>query len=386
MSEKRRDNKGRILRTGESQRKDLLYQYRYTNSFGKRITVYAPTLNELRAKEDDIQKANYAKLDYSKGEISLEELIKQYLSVKKNVRPQTMQTYLYFSTIIYKYPISSQKINTIKTLQAKQWILELTKDGIASNTVKHLRSLVKSAFQMACEEDVVSKNPFDFKLDMVSENAEKREALTIKQQLELKHFFQTQPYYTHLYDTFIVLLGTGLRVSELCGLTISDLDFRNQKIHVNKQLLRNKHGQRFVSPPKTKNGIREIPMLPEVEESLRSILAQRNVIGQDPVVDGYSGFLFLNKNGDVKTDDNIESSFRFAERKFNEVCNPEEPLRLTPHILRHTFCTNLVAKNINIKSLQYLMGHSSVKLTLDLYSHTSYKQAEHAMQNIVIGE
>lgn len=386
MSEKRRDNKGRILRTGESQRKDLLYQYRYTDHSGKRITVYAPSLNELRQKEDAIAQSNQKGIDYSKGETTMKKLIEQYLNLKQNTKPQTMQTYWYFARIIFKYPISSKKINTIKMSQAKQWMVDLQADGIAFNTIKHLRSLTKLAFQMACEEDVLLKNPFNFKLDMVENTSTRREALSIDVQNKLKHFFLTQPYYTHLYDVFVILLGTGLRVSELCGITISDLDFKNQRIHVNKQLLRNKHGERFISSPKTKNGVRNIPMIPEVEKSLKSVLANRNVVGTEPVVDGYSGFLFLNKKGRVKTEDNIESSFRFAERKFNEVNKEEKPIRLSAHVLRHTFCTNLAAKNINIKSLQYLMGHSSVKLTLDLYSHMDYTQAEQSMREIFMAK
>ena len=93
MSEKRRDNKGRILRTGESQRKDLLYQYRYTDHSGKRITVYAPSLNELRQKEDAIAQSNQKGIDYSKGETTMKKLIEQYLNLKQNTKPQTMQTY-----------------------------------------------------------------------------------------------------------------------------------------------------------------------------------------------------------------------------------------------------------------------------------------------------
>ncbi len=381
MSEKRRDQKGRILRTGESQRKDLIYQYRYTNTQGKRITVYASTLNELRQKEDEIQAKLRIGVDYDKGTITVGELLQRYLSVKQGVRPQTMQAYQYFAKMVTKYPINSKQIASVKMSDAKKWMIELYTNGVAFNTIKHIHSLCKSAFTMAYEEDAISKNPFNFKLDMVPNDTKARQSLSPKQQEDLRNFFTFQPRYKHLYDIYIILLGTGLRVSELCGLIVSDLDFENHKIHVSRQVLRNKRGERFVSPPKSKNGVRDIPMSPEVELSIKSVLEKRK-IKTPQSIGGYSDFVFLNKEGRVKTEDNIESSFRLASKKFNEL-HPDAPIQVTPHVLRHTFCTNLSSKGINIKSLQYLMGHSSVKLTLDLYSHVDYVQAEDAFFNVL---
>lgn len=383
MSEKRRDNKGRILRTGESQRKDLLYQYRYTDRSGKRITVYAPSLNELRKKEEDISNAIKKGLDYSKGEVTANELIQQYLAMKQNVRPQTMQTYQYVANTISKYAISYQKINTIKISQAKLWVLELSKDGYSCAMVNQLRNLIKASFQMACDEDILSKNPFDFQLSMVKNNSTKREALSDEDQIKVANFFRTQSAHPYLYDIFIILLGTGLRVSELCGLTINDLDFLNKKIHVNKQIVQGKHGQSFISNPKTKSGIRDIPMSLDVEKSFQSILNQRKVIKQEPVIDGVSGFILLNRRGNVMPKKDVEKYFHRTMEKFNATNNSEHPVCLTPHVLRHTFCTNLIQKNINIKSLQYLMGHANVNMTLDIYSHIDYTQAEQSFRNLL---
>ena len=89
MSEKRRDKKGRILRTGESQRKDLTYQYRYQDATGKRRSVYAPTLDALRAKEDAIHKTDQAGCSYSAGDITVIELLERYISLKQGVRNAT---------------------------------------------------------------------------------------------------------------------------------------------------------------------------------------------------------------------------------------------------------------------------------------------------------
>ena len=93
MSEKRRDNKNRILRTGESQRKDLIYQYRYTDIRGKRQTVYSSDLKELREKEKEIQKQLDDGIDYAAGKINVIQLLERYISIKQGVRYNTKVGY-----------------------------------------------------------------------------------------------------------------------------------------------------------------------------------------------------------------------------------------------------------------------------------------------------
>ena len=93
MSEKRKDNKGRILRTGESQRKDLIYQYRYTDIRGKRQTVYSSDLKELREKEKEIQKQLDDGIDYATGKINVIQLLERYISIKQGVRYNTKVGY-----------------------------------------------------------------------------------------------------------------------------------------------------------------------------------------------------------------------------------------------------------------------------------------------------
>ena len=102
MSEKRKDYKGRILKTGESQRKDGIYQYRYTDCRGKRQCVYAPTLQELRQKEKDIQKQIDDGIDYEAGQITVIELLEKYISLKKGVRYNTQVGYNFVLNLVKK--------------------------------------------------------------------------------------------------------------------------------------------------------------------------------------------------------------------------------------------------------------------------------------------
>ena len=179
---KRKDNKGRVLKTGESQRKDLIYQYRYTDCRGKRQTVYAATLQELRQKEKEIQKQVDDGIDYEAGQITVIELLEKYISLKKGVRYNTQVGYNFVLNLVKKEDFGYRKISTIKVSDAKQWFAKLQKDGRGYSTITSVRGVVKPAFQMAYDEDAVRKNPFVFKLtDAVVNDSVSRVALTEEQ-------------------------------------------------------------------------------------------------------------------------------------------------------------------------------------------------------------
>lgn len=104
--ERRKDSKGRVLKKGKSERKDGRYQYRYNDAFGARKTVYANGLNELRDLEKRIEKDIGDGIDYSKGQMTVYELVKRYLSLKQGVRYNTRIGYNFVSNILGKEPFS----------------------------------------------------------------------------------------------------------------------------------------------------------------------------------------------------------------------------------------------------------------------------------------
>ena len=384
MSEKRKDNKGRILRTGESQRKDLIYQYRYTDIRGKRQTVYSSDLKELREKEKEIQKQLDNGIDYAAGKITVIQLLERYISLKQGVRYNTKVGYNFVLNLIKKEDFGYRQIRDIKVSDAQKWIMKFHSDGKGYSTITSVRGVVKPAFQMAYNEDIIRKNPFDFKLvDVVPNNSQKRIAITDEQQKIWMDFIREDKTYCKYYDEFVVLLGTGMRVSEFCGLTKSDLDFENRRIRVDHQLVRERGGKYYVEKTKTECGIRFIPMTDDVYQSLKNILANRRKMKTEIIVDGYSGFILIDKDCHPKVALHIENEMRWAMKKYEKL-HPEQPLpHITPHVFRHTFCTNMANKGMDIKTLQYLMGHSDVGVTLNVYTHASYDRAVEQMAKIV---
>ena len=381
--ERRKDSKGRVLKKGESERKDGRYQYRYNDAFGARKTVYANGLNELRDLEKRIEKDIGDGIDYSKGQMTVYELVERYLSLKQGVRYNTRIGYNFVSNILGKEPFSRLKVSNVKVSDAQKWIIKMYNDGKGYSTLSSICGVVKPAFQMACNEDVIRKNPFDFKItDVVPNNSKKREALTEGEQIEWLSFIKNDKTYCKYYDEFVVLLNTGMRVSEFCGLTSKDLDFNNRKINVDHQLVRERNGKYYVEKTKTQAGCRFIPMTNEVFQSLKRIIENRPKLKIEPFVDGYTGFILVDKNGNPKIALHIENEIRWSLKKYKKLFPNKPPIIVTPHVLRHTFCTNMINAGMDAKKLQYLMGHSDVSTTLNIYTHMGYEKASEQMLKI----
>ena len=188
--------------------------------------------------------------------------------------------------------------------------------------------------------------------------------------------------YQKYYDEIIILLGTGLRISELCGLTEADIDLDKQLIHEDHQLLKIADVGYYVETPKTKSGNRVIPMSEKVLETFQRVLNKRKY-AQPVILESYTKFLFLNRNGLPKVAVNYESMFRGLVRKYNKTQKVALPKVMTPHTLRHTFCTTLANAGMNPKALQYIMGHSNINMTLNYYAHTTSETSITEMKRLI---
>lgn len=214
-------------------------------------------MKELREKEKEIQKQLDEGIDYAAGKATVIALVERYISLKQGVRYNTKIGYNFVLNLIKKEDFGYRKIRDIKVSDAQQWIMKLHSDGKGYSTITSVRGVVKPAFQMAYNEDIIRRNPFDFKLvDVVPNDSQKRIAMTEEQQEIWMGFIREDKTYTKYYDEFVVLLGTGMRVSEFCGLTKSDLDFENRRIRVDHQLVRERGGKYYVEKTKTECGCR----------------------------------------------------------------------------------------------------------------------------------
>ena len=377
MSEKRKDSKGRVLKDGESQRANGTYDYRYTDIHKKRRCIYAKSLTELRKKEDELRRDMADGIDYAAGETTVAELVDRYMNLKRGLKQNSLRSYGSAVKRIHADPFGQKPIKTVKLSDAKSWFVSLRDRGYKQNTIGVMQCVVRPAFEMAVDDDILRKNPFKFKLsDVVPRDAYVRTALSREQQEQYFQFFMEYGGGSY-YDDVVILLGTGLRVSELYGLTKSDLDFDRRCIHVRRQLSRTANQPYFISSPKTKSGIRTIPMTDTVYMALKRVLKNRASPKVEMLVDGCTGFIFLDKAGKPKVAMHLENFMRGLQRKHPWALGGDFP-KVTPHVLRHTFCTNMQQAGIDTKSLQYLMGHSNASVTLDVYTHTDYNVVKRA--------
>ena len=382
MAGKRKDRNGRVLKTGENQRKNGTYDYRYTDSYGKVRCIYAKTLEDLRKKEATIQRDLADGIDYAAGEISVADLVDRYMSLKRDIGHNTKRAYGTVINRIKESEFGQMRVRNVKLSDAKRFYIDLHDTGSKRNTISIYHSVLRPTFEMAVDDDMIRKNPFKFKVaDIIPDDAVKRTALTKQQQENYLRFIQENGQ-DNYYDDIVILIGTGLRVSELYGLTKKDVDFKKRLIFIDHQLCRTAEKPYFVKSPKTSSGVRCIPMSDVVYMALKRVAANRQSPTVELLVDGYSGFLFLDKAGMPKVAMHLENYMRGMQKKMERIYGKSFP-RVTPHVLRHTFCTNMQRAGIDVKSLQYLMGHSNVSVTLDVYTHVDFQAVQEAFGRAV---
>lgn len=396
MSEVRRDHKGRKLLNGESQRKDGKYEYKYQDARGRRKTVYSWKLTpadrvpagkrddiSLREKIKQIQKDLNSNITPDGGDFTVLELVEKYISQKTGVRHNTRSNYNFVVNVIKKEAFGQKRIDKIKVSDAKEWLIKMQQvDGRGYSSIHTIRGVVRPAFQMAVDDDLLVKNPFEFQLNTVVVNdSVTREAITRQQERDFLKFVENDKHFCKYYDGIYILFKTGLRISGFVGLTKKNLDFENNRIIVDHQLQRTRDMKYVIEDTKTESGERMVPMTPEVNEAFQRILTNRKNPKVEPMVDGYSGFLFLDKNGRPMVALHWEKYFQHIREKYNNIYKVQMP-KVTPHVCRHTFCSNMAKSGMNPKTLQYIMGHSEIGVTLNTYTHLGYEDAEEEMQKI----
>ena len=216
---------------------------------------------------------------------------------------------------------------------------------------------------------LIRKNPFQFQLmEVVVNDSVTREAISRAQERKFLQFVKEDPHFCRYYEGIYILFKTGLRISEFCGLTISDIDFKEHTINIDHQLQKKSKIGYYIQETKTTSGTRKIPMTADVEECFRKIIEKRNPPKAEPMVDGKSGFLYFDKNESICYSLHWEHYFQHIIQKYNNTYKVQMPA-ITPHVCRHTYCSNMAKSGMNPKALQYLMGHSDISVTLNTYTH-----------------
>lgn len=391
---KRRDNKNRILNDGEYQDADGRYRFSFYEN-GRRKCFYSwrlvPTdplpagkreCVALRDQEAELRRARDRGLAYQGGKMTVLELAERYTQLKTGVRHTTRAGYQTVLNILKNDPFGAQRIDLIKPSDAKLWLIQLQKNGRRYSSIQSIRGVLRPAFEMAVEDDLILKNPFAFQLATVLVNdSVTREAITQAQEREFLRFVKEDKHFSKYYDAIYILFKTGLRISEFCGLTINDVDLQGRKLNIDHQLQRTGKMEYVIVPPKTSAGIRVLPINEDVCACFQRIIANRPIPKVEPMVDGYTGFLYLDKNGMPMVAMHWAKYFQHIVTKYNKIYRVQMP-KITPHVCRHTYCSSEARRGVNPKTLEYLMGHSDISVTLDTYTHFGYDEAKAELERL----
>lgn len=324
ISMARKDNKGRNLKTGESQRPDGRYMYRYKDEItGKRVTIYDMDLASLREQEKKINKDIDDQLitDTSVKKLTVNGLFERYMATK-NIR-----------------------VVDFKTSHVRTFFSGLSDEGLAHSTIKSMYALLNPAFNMAVEDGIIRKNPVTGTLGDYGAAAKEKEALTLEQQEKLLKFVENSKVYKPHLPMMQIMFGACLRISETIGLTWSDVDMKNREIHVNGQLVyyEGEEGYCFHdSETKTDAGIRTIPMTQTVYDAFRKQKELNLMLGLQSNVEigRRSGFIFNTKHGRPIMPAGVNSFLKNIVNAYNKretilAENENREPELMPHISAH---------------------------------------------------
>jgi len=397
---KRYDKKHRLLKTGESERSDGYYQYRYTDRKGTRHTITSATLEELRKREESIIKDKAEGIRADAKNVTLDDMFDLWSRLKRGVKGNTYQNYCYMYNTFVKPVIGRYRIASLKRSDLKSLYNYLADErNLKIATIDNIHTVLHQVLDVAVEDNYLRANLSDNLLKELKQShnmdSERRRALTVPEQELFMNFLRKEntPYY-HWYPVFSVMINTGMRVGEITGLRWEDIDLETGMIEVNHTLVYYNHAEDgcyfSVHTPKTKAGIRTIPMLQEVKDAFLMEKAYRNYNDLEckVSVDGYTDFIFVNRFGNVQHQGTLNKALRriirdcndmqFASGKKNPVLLPN----FSCHTLRHTFTTRLVEAGVNLKVVQDVLGHKDFSTTMDIYTDVTRELKQREFGNL----
>lgn len=379
-----KDLKGKELGTGLSQRKDGIYQARYTDRFGKTKYIYEKKLADAKQKlavavSDNI---NYSSI---RDEIKLDAWFARWIDVykKKSVRPNTLREY----THIYNKNISpflgQRNINSLVKSDIQQLIDRASDDNYAYERQSKIKVILTDMFQRAIEDELMIKNPakgVNLRADKIIE----AKALSVGDQ---EVFFNAcnGTFYDNLYN---VAVNTGLRPGELFALTKADIDLENGFIDVNKTLVYQKYLDDdcktfHLEPPKTKQSYRKVPINSECQKYLERQFELKDIVAKKRPKE-QNDYLFVTKFNTPLNAQIYSDSIKAIVRQINLTRSFDDEFELfSGHAFRHTFATRCFEAGLSPKVVQSYLGHATLKMTMDLYTHVTEEKSTTDIEKIV---
>lgn len=381
-----KDLKGKELGIGLSQRKDGIYQARYTDRWGKRKTIYGKILRELRKElaEAVASNQNYTSI---KEDVILDNWFIRWMDIykNKNIRPNTKReyTHIYYKNI--SPYLGNRKINSLVKSDIQLLIDNAYDNNYGYERQNKIKVILKDMLQRAVEDNLVINNPVSG-VKLRADKEIKAKALTVEEQNTFFDYCRNT-FYDNLFN---VAVNTGLRPGELFALQLSDIDLENGYIDINKTLVYQKYLDDdcktfHIEPPKTKQSYRKVPINSicrvyiERQFELKRIVAEKRPKQQND-------YLFVTKFNTPLNSVIYSDAIKAVIRQINLTRSFDSQFEVfSGHTFRHTFATRCFENGIDTKVVQSYLGHASLKMTMDLYTHVSEEKSSLDIEKIVPG-
>ena len=403
MATKRKDSHRIVLKKGEYQRTNGTYAYRWTDGKGKRHEVYARDLDDLRAKEKEIDADTNEGIKVEARYVIINEMYDLWEQLKRGIKDNTFENYKYMYNTFVRPSFGKKRIQTLKKSDVKIFYNYLADQRcLQASTIDSIHNVLHQVLDMAVDDKYIRSNPSDKALKELKQShafkTEKRRALTIAEQELFLNYLRNNETYSHWYPIFAVMLGTGMRVGEITGLRWCDIDLDNGVIDINHTLVYYCHRHEVelngcyfnINTPKTKASNRKIPMIESVKEAflMEKANQEKSGIKCSAVIDGYSDFIFVNRNGKTQHQGTLNKAIRRIIRDCNDevLLNDENATVLLPHFschsLRHTFSTRMCEAGINVKVIQDTLGHQDISTTMNIYTDATKEMKKQEFESL----
>lgn len=361
---------------------------RYTGRFmvdGVRYTVHDTKLQKVQDKMDalryEVKHGVYCKPQNETVSSWFEKWMDEYKS--NTLKKGSIQTYQQAYRCYIEKELGRYKLSDVSAQAIQRLINNMYKKGYSKTRTNIAKVILTGMFDQAKKNKLIAINPAE-SITLPRFRKKRQDDVRVMTPEEQALFLQYAEQSLY-YDYYVASLATGMRIGEVLALDWSDIDFLHDEIHVTGTLIYERGGTRYKDTPKTETSLRTIPLLPVLKTVLKARRKQQMELrqllsNQWQSSPGRETAVFTYDDGGNFWDTAIRVNMKKIVAQINADGIEFEPI--TPKTFRHTFATRCAENGMPLQVLKTIMGHSSLAMTSDLYSHVLGDQKKEEMQKI----
>ena len=380
--------KGKEIGKGICQRKDGLYVARFVNRYGNRTTKCFPTIPEAKNWLSEAKYADSHEEVFVPSEMTVDDWFNFWIeNIVGDLAPNTRCNYRERYNRNMKAILGRLKLSDVRPMHCKAVLTRMDKD-YAGSTIRQTYIAMGTMFRSALMNGLIAKHPMDgVRYTKPVRAVSDIKFLTIEEQ---EKFLEVAKR-SHNYFQYALMLETGLRTGEMIGLTWDAIDFEKRTLTVNKTL-EFRHAQHFwrAGPPKTQQSYRTIPLTDRAYEILKGIWDNRAGRKESPILSetleyidrrtGVTSKLVMRDLVFINYRTGAPAKNSSYDTHLYKLCDEAGIERFCMHALRHTYATRAIESGMQPKVLQKLLGHASIKTTMDRYVHVTTDSLDQAVR------